>query len=297
MKNIKKYLPSKVFAKIISITILITLIFLSLFFLINKKQSFKTEEKTNNLNKKTVLDYINQDTDQDGVLDWEEDLWGTNKNLKKTFDVSDFVYIQNKKKELNLKEDADVANLNETEKFAREFFTAYTALKSSGEVNEQQINIFSHALGEKIITQELKDIFNQGNVKYTKDDNPNSKNKYYQEIKSHFEEYRSLGLGDELQIVSNIILESQSKQNYKAELGVISEAYKNFSNKVIQTQVPKSLEIIHLDIANNANNLGNIVYNMAQVSDDPIIGLSSLSQYQKYSDYFVSAVENLEDSL
>ena len=41
------------------------------------------------------------DTDGDGIADWEEALWGTDKNKKITFnDTPDATYIENKKKEL-----------------------------------------------------------------------------------------------------------------------------------------------------------------------------------------------------
>ena len=40
-------------------------------------------------------------------------------------ETPDNVYIENKKKELNIEQELNDTTLTETEKFAREFFTAY----------------------------------------------------------------------------------------------------------------------------------------------------------------------------
>ena len=96
----------------------------------------------------TLPDLIQRDTDGDGVPDWEEALWGTDKNKKITFnDTPDATYIENKKKELKIEGNviADATKLTETEKFAREFFTSYSAMKSSGQIDQNTINDFSSA--------------------------------------------------------------------------------------------------------------------------------------------------------
>ena len=61
--------------------------------------------------------------------------------------------------------------------------------------------------------------------------------------------------------------------------------------------VPQSLADYHLRIANSANDTGISVLNMGKVANDPIVGLSGLSQYQKYSDNLVKAVTDLETFL
>ena len=65
----------------------------------------------------------------------------------------------------------------------------------------------------------------------------------------------------------------------------------------MDTSVPESLVEYHLQIANSSNNLSISVSNMAKVTNDPIVGLSGISQYQKYSEDLVQAVEDLESIL
>src|SRR3989344_1502939 len=122
-----------------------------LFSLFGGKENFAREGSNLALKDKTVIDLVQQDTDKDSIPDWEEALWGTDKNSKVTFDgMPDKTYIENKKKSLKLEAEAEVSEntSSETDKFAREFFSAYAALKSEG-VDSLTINNFSSALGQK----------------------------------------------------------------------------------------------------------------------------------------------------
>jgi hypothetical protein len=301
MRKYSKYLPSKKFTLIMGSFVIVLAIIFFISFLTSKKESFvnnnNTTLKTENQN---VLDFIQIDTDLDSISDWEEALWGTDKNKKRTFnDIPDGTYIENKKKELNIEQEQNDRILTETDKFAREFFTAYTALRASGQVDEDTINNFSNALGQDIVNPDLIDTYLKTDMKVNNTDNTNTREKYYSTIKNFFDNYRELGLGEELDIVNNelIIYGSTGESIQQNKLLTIARAYKDFSEKVVAVNVPISLLDYHLKIANSANNIGISVSNMAKVINDPIVGLSGLSQYQKYSDDLVNAVEDLENAL
>lgn len=251
------------------------------------------------IQKQTVSDLIQNDTDGDGVADWEESLWGTDKNKKITFDgIDDFTYIEKKKKLLQNEESANENKLTETEKFAREFFTSYTAMKSSGEVDTNTINGFSNALGQKIINPNLIDYYTEADLKINPTDSAVSKQKYYEDIKNVFSKYENSGMGDELNIVNNrLISDSGNNTNQSSQLLTISTAYQNFARDIMKTSVPKSISLYHLQIVNSANNTGISISNMNKMTDDPIVGLSGLSQYQKYNDDFLKGLENLKTAL
>jgi len=130
-KNIKQYLPSKKFQKVVGITLALALVFFLVSFLISRKEEYSKKVGLG-VSNKTISELIDTDTDGDGVPDWEEKLWGTDKNNKYTFDgENDYTYIENKKKTLNLEVGENNKVLTETDQFAREFFTAYATLKDS----------------------------------------------------------------------------------------------------------------------------------------------------------------------
>ena len=121
-------------------------------------------------------------------------------------------------------------------------------------------------------------------------------------MQSLFKSYQSVGLGDELDIVSQGLASNSASGttgsvDQDSKLSTIASAYQNFAKKIMEMSVPQSLVVYHLLIANSSNNTGVSVSSMEKIIDDPIVGLSGLSQYQKYSDDLVKAVVNLETAL
>ncbi len=260
----------------------------------NDKSPLKVENKN-------FADLVQKDSDGDGVPDWEEALWGTDKNNPSTFGMPDSEYIANKKKGLKIENSVNETKLTETEKFARDFFASYSAIKSSGGVDKNAINDFSSALGQKIVNPNLEDKYSKNDAKIISNDDLASKQKYYNDVRNLFKTYQSAGLGDELSIISEQLRADQSgatvygSQNKK--LIGIANAYEEFAKKIMEIYVPQSLLSYHLRIANNSNNTGISVTNLAKIVSDPIVGLSGLSQYQKYSDNLIKAVGDLETAL
>ncbi len=306
MHKYKKYLPSKKFSIMMGSIVFVLLLTFGLFYYFSKKQTFKTENSdlkvTNALTEsKDIVDLIGSDTDNDGVLDWEEALWGTDKNKRATFEgKSDASYIAEKKKALNIETDLNnEKNISETDLFAREFFTAYTALKASGQVDSNTINEFSSVLGERVSNPNLVDIYTTENIKYTLVDSDTPRNTYYNTLKKYFDQQSANGLGDEINIISGGLLEyaeNGSEGKYE-QLNIIADSYKEFAKKVISTPVPEGLATIHLKIANSAYNTGISVGNMTKITSDPIIGISGLSQYEQYSEALIQAVADLDTAI
>ena len=301
-----KYLPSKKFILILSVIIVLAVVIFVIFFMSSSGENFITGDKSDSalkIENQTIVDLIQNDSDGDGIADWEEALWGTDKNKKITFnDMPDATYIQNKKKELKIEQSVNETKLTETEKFAREFFSSYSAMKSSGQIDSDTINSFSNALGQKIVNPSLIDYYKETDIKTSALDNFATKQKYYQDMQNLFKSYQSVGLGDELDIISKELASNSANGtagniDQDSKLSTIANAYQDFAKKIVEMSVPQSLAIYHLLIANSSNNTGVSVSSMEKIIDDPIVGLSGLSQYQKYSDDLVKAVAELEANL
>ncbi len=299
LNRIKPYLPSKQFQTVVLFLVVLIILGFGIFYFFSKDTKFSRNQDLE-IGKKTIYQIIGTDTDGDGVEDWEENLWGTDKNKKYTFEgTSDSEYIENKKKALNLTSSISEENLTETETFAREFFTAYLSLKSSEGVDKTDIASFSDALGQKIANPTITNTYTKTQIKVSQNDDTESKLDYYQDLSSLFNKYKENGLGDELEIISKGLLtyQNEGKVEKYNELLLIGEGYQEFAKKSSELSVPESLSEMHLNIINSANNTGISVINMSKVIEDPIIGLSGLSSYQKYSDELVNAVETLENFL
>ncbi len=285
------------------VSLVLAIVIFLIFFMSSKKENFTNQIKNDavlKIENQTIEGLMVKDSDGDRVLDWEEALWGTDKDKVATFnETPDANYIENKKRELNIDQTATDENLTETDKFARQFFSAYSAMKVSGQVDSQTINNFGTALGQKIVNPALIDRYSQKDIKIGVSDDANSREKYYNTVKKLFESYQSVGVGEELIIVSGGLTaySSTGKESQPTQLLAIAGAYQDFAQKVIDIAIPKSLTEYHLRIANSSNNTGISVYNMAKITGDPIVGLSGLSQYQKYSEELATAVSDLETTL
>ena len=300
----KKYLPSKKFLYLFGSFLVIAIVFFIAFKLLSNKNSFSNSNNSNALQVDrlaqaglTVNQLIQKDSDNDGVPDWEEALWGTDPHNRMTFaGLTDAAYIAGKKKELNIDQTKDEAGETETDKFAKEFFTAYVAMKASGTVDPDAINNFSNSLGQSVVNPTLIDLYTTKDVKTSTDNSATEKTKYYNAVKKLFENAKSEGVGDELTIINNQIAGPHDDTN-QDQLNKISKAYENFASSVIKLTVPSDLAGEHLKIANDATNTGISIQGMTKVTSDPIVGLSGVSQYQKYSDDLISTVGSLEAKL
>ncbi len=304
----KKYLPSKKFLVIMSAGLLLFISIFVFFLRSSGKESFFSKLTGNNgkalqIENQTVTDLIQKDSDGDGISDWEEALWGTDKNKAQTFGIPDATYIANKKKELNIEQNVNTTKLTETEKFAREFFAGFSAMNTSGQVDKNTVNSFSNALGQKIVNPALIDQYTEQNVKINTNADGNdlaTKQQYYMDVKNLFANYQKAGIGDELDIVNNGLAAPNTGigGDPYTKLPTIAKAYQDFAKKIMATiSVPSELVTYHLQIANSSNNTGISVLNMAQIIKDPLIGLEGISQYQKYSAELVKAVSDLETVL
>lgn len=302
----KNYLPSKKFICSIIVIVVLGVLFFIISGLIFKKNHFTASKngqlQTENL---TINDLLKKDSDGDGVMDWEEALWGTDVNKKTSFDgIADAEYIKKRREELKLTSGADSltqtgGTLNETDKFAQEFFASLSAMKQSGQIDKNTINNVSASLGQKIVDPMIADKYSIKDVKIGEGDGVEIQKAYYLTIKKLFEDYSKKGIGDEVEIMSILANSSATEDKiiYADNLDQIADAYQEYAQKMVETSVPQSLVLHHLKIANNANNTGIAVGNMVKVVDDPIVGLSGLAQYQKYSDELISSVGDLETIL
>ncbi len=319
-KKISKYLPSKKFVIVMGGGLVLIGGAFAAFFLLSGKINFVSNKASGGLSagNETVADLMQRSTAGDGIPDWEKVLWGLDPSKTTAPDgTSDADYIANKRKQMNAEEGSaeNAQNMTETEKFAQEFFTSFAALKADGQIDQNTINNFSGALGQKVVNPTLPDAYAEKDAKIASVDDSTSQKNYYLAVKALFDKHKQDGLGSELGIVSEGLAAAGATDSGSADLSgtsaatvtstpanysellVIGQSYQSFAKEVMQTSVPKSLLSYHLRIANSANNTGLAVLNMAKMVDDPVVGLSGLSQYQQYSAELITAVTDLEGAL
>jgi len=301
LEKYSKYLPSKKFTYLIAIVLGLFIILFLIFNFSPQKKFFFFGDKPNGLQNEnlTINNILQQDTDNDGLADWEEALWGTDKNNKTTNGIPDLAYVENRKKELKIDETTtNTQELTETEKFAREFFATYVAMKEAGG-DTTAINNFAATLGEKMVYPSIIDSYSEKNIKITQEDTDDDSIIYYLSLKILFEKYKLTGMGNELSMVAGTLNTSEDKKTSeeKAKLTTVADSYQDFAKRMIEIPVPQNLVTSHLKIANAANNTGISIMGMTKIISDPLVGLSSLSQYQEYNKEFIDASQELTKTI
>jgi hypothetical protein len=146
-----KYLPSK---KFMAIFALIVLFGGGLFFL--SRYQKKVVTKNQEAMKIKLGEFVDRDTDSDGVKDWEEALWGTDPLKGDTNDdgISDKDDIDKKKFALNQQNTGgDISEGNETDVFSKELFTTLISLKETGALTPETISDLAQKLGSNVSTK------------------------------------------------------------------------------------------------------------------------------------------------
>jgi hypothetical protein len=148
-------------------------VFIIFILLIKTKSVFKNETAEESglvySSSATLADLSNKDTDGDGVVDWEESLWGTDPTKVDTDEdgIPDGAEIA-KEKAANGQGGEVLAeeNLTETDKFSRELFTTVAILNQGGAVMDQAvIDELSSSLAEQVQNSSAKKVFSISDVK------------------------------------------------------------------------------------------------------------------------------------
>jgi hypothetical protein len=274
-----KYLPSKKFLKIALVVLVIIVIIYFIFLYSKTYKSLKNPTITTSTVQ--IQELLEKDTDNDGVRDWEEALWGTDTNKANTFGMPDKTYIANKKKEVASKSGesgtATDENLDDTEKIAREFLSTILTLKESGNLNSFNISNLAQKFSADIgADADLADVYTKSDVKLGAD-TAAAKKAYYTTFSKSIATAKKGGMGAELNAIARFFTEAEAKPE---ELTKIAGAYTTLTNSLKAMQVPPSAATLHLALLNQSANMATSFKNIVEISNNSIIGLIAISQFK-----------------
>ena len=254
------------------------------------------------------------DSDDDGLKDWEEELWGTdpanqdtdgdgatdseeinaNRDPKKA--GPDDALAQKIKSEVEEKIAAaeisgESASL--TEKIAEDVFAAYTEKRSQGLGAEGLTGEIPNFIADNLANAEvLEDKFSSKDVKISKTSDAAAIKSYINSIAKLSREAGAKIKENELITLTNSINKSNSSDNFEkfAEFEKISLAYKDIVSKMLLLETPADYAAIHVSHLNSFNNLAEINLIFSQFMGDPASGLLAVNQYIKETERITSSL-------
>ncbi len=288
----QKYLPSKQFVKIMLITLAVGLAF----FLVGKIFENKTFSANNNVTEDSSSekvengDFFDQDTDGDGLYDWEEALWGTDPRQTDTDDdgVDDKKYVENKRKTADFDETYKPDTSNETETFARQLLVTANSLNKSGTFSQSTAEQFSESVGQTLASFNIKDEYTLANLKLSNI----SAQTYFDNYKKAYESLPNKDVS-ELNVIARLITNPEDQQALE-DMAKLNIFLSKFKDSLLSMEVPYNISGTHLSILNNLEKIFIIVSESKNLETDALKAMSYFSKYDKYSDQLDQDFASLE---
>jgi len=244
-----------------------------------------------------IGDLVNMDTDGDGVLDWEESLWGTDPTKRNTNDdgTSDFVEIEKLKAAQGISEptwsEQNNENLTETDKFSREFFSTVVALNQAGVIDAATVDKLGSTLADEVSNSVPRKVFAIKDFK-TSGDDKNSIQIYGNALASIFNKHAiNINAGD--------ILEEAITEDGEIDVEVLNKLdpiIKNFNgiiNEMSKINVPPYFLSVHLQTINGLEKIAENLADIKLIDKDPLAAMSAMSQYPKNNEELQSYIDTL----
>ena len=278
MRDWKTYLPSKKFTVIAGTTLVLFGAILGIRSLIKYEQKKEALTAGTPSKKITIGQVVEQDSDEDGIKDWEETLWGTDPFKAVTFEIPDARYIEQKKKAMaTTSGSADGGTpLNETQQIAREIFTTTLALNQSGALNADSANSIAESVAEYIQNYKGAEDYKYAVIKLAKDSTTTTVKKYYLAITDlltkHIKKH-----DNSLYIVS--ISTESNDPDLLGQLDPIIKNNESTLSALLKMTVPADAGYIHLKVLNALNKINHNEKAMRDLFDNPIVALASIQQH------------------
>lgn len=289
------------------------MLFLVVLFFLKNKSVFKNEENRENqavgqndgltYNNEILSDLVNRDTDGDGILDWEESLWGTDPSKKDTNDdgILDNIEIAKIKSEEDaggeINEDSqEIEALTETDKFSRELFSTIAALSQNGPLDQATIDKLSNSLAEQIKNPPIQKIFSPSELKVINDDSVQAVKNYDNALRNLYEKYppgRTV-----IDVLQDFIMDEENVDiTALSELDPINTQVQGIIADLVKINVPESLAFLHLDIINILQRLSENISDIQLFDTDVVVALGAISQYEANTDLLEEITTNLSNTI
>ena len=278
------------------VLVALAVVLLALLFFIKTKSEWTNEEMASAglVSGDEILgDVLSKDTDKDGILDWEEGLWGTDPTKGDTNDdgVSDKEEIARMKAERGTTSGepasadgsggASEENLTQTDKFARELFTTIAALNQSGEIDENTVEELTNSLATQIQNPVQRKVFTISDLKISSDSSKEAITVYDKATDKIF--LNKYPFDEQVANTLQKFVEAD-ESTATSVLVELDPTLKNLSEIIADMQelaVPSILANFHLDITNNLEKILENLNDIQNFESDPLAAIGAVNEYLK----------------
>lgn len=293
-RDLKKMLPSKQFVKAISLCVGSCIIILILANYFGSRSAFSQPLVSVGQNA-TVSDLLTQDSNNNGIPDWEESLYGLN---PKGDGIANKKIIDEKK--LKAEQENGVTNddsdsTTQTDALTREMLSTILALQQSGNLTPEAISNLSDTLGENVdAKRDTAPEYTIDNISTT-DDTSQSMAEYEKEFSAALKTAQASGAGNELSVIYQGLDPATGKDAIK-NLDSYADAYDKLGSDIIAIKTPEKISQKSLALANACALMAHSLRKIEVMYTDAATGLVGFDEYSTASAAVVSGTSDLTDS-
>jgi len=254
---------------------------------------------------------LGEDTDNDGLKDWEESLWGTDsKNPDSDGDgTPDGEEVKSGRdpgqagpgdkldtpssRMTGDKASAPAEPFSETQRMARELFSGVLSLNQSGNSSADTQDAFARSIAENIGGELPPDTYAIESVRLSSDNTDAALKRYGNEMGDILIRYGGGFTESEVDILI-LALETNDKKTLERLIPIV-KAYEKTRDASLLVEVPPSVAFLHLDLLNDYQRLSETVDEMRVVLDDSLQGAVSLKSYVASVDHFTETMKELNN--
>lgn len=222
---------------------------------------------------------IEKDSDGDGLLDWEETLWGTNPFAIDTDGdgILDGEFVESRKQNKTPEEIVNFEELSFTAQFSRTFFAEYLQYQSDGELSEVEKNSLIARLANSVEAN-LPQAFALSKVKTVAATNENLAN-YFTSIAILVANASPEGVTESELVIFEEAL-TRNNPLLLSDVEKIANGYDTLAKGLADLSAPENLRANHSSLVTSVSRLGVIIHAFAAAFDDAVYALAVLPEYE-----------------
>ncbi len=273
------------------LVIVLAVLFLGVVFFLKTKSEHKNEVANQiglAFGEEKIGDLVSLDSDQDGVADWEENLWGTDPNVRdtdgdgreddiaiaklKAENESGFTPIEGDEEEV----------LTQTDKFSRELFSTVATLTQSGPIDQETVDKLGETLAGQLQNVPIRKVFLASDIKISAKDDKTAITKYNDDLGRLYLIYsKDMYV---LDIIQEFIASGEEPDStILLKLDPIIKQTSAVLSGMAKMEVPISIMPLHLNFMNSLEQNMETLEDIQLFGTDTIIAMSAMSQFEKNS--------------
>jgi hypothetical protein len=294
-ENLKNILPSKKFITIMSLCLgscIVILVFASYF---GSKSAF-TKPALSVSGGTTVGELLIQDSNNNGLADWEETLYGLD---PKGDGIANKKIIDDKKiktrQENGITGDA-TGPTSQTAKLSREMLSTILALQQSGNLTPEAVANLGDTLGQTVdVQKDNPQTYTIGSMQTIDDSSNETMTEYLTNFNEILEKANNDGLGKEMAIVYQALDQNSGHDEVK-KLDKYIQVYAKFAADIVALKTPKIVSQRALALANACALMSKALGKIELMYTDAVSGLIGFDEYTTAGTSINAAVPDLLSS-